>query len=165
MAATALGQPHEAQAPSNVQVPAAVTAVLRKQGHKLDPEAPQFIQVLQESAASEIWHKHGSFYDHLHDVWEVLCVWQQPQSWCRLGLFHSAYSNSFVSMNLFDPKTDRPKLQQLIGLEAENLEYKFCVIDRKLLEETVLEEQTIREEGMPLVRGMPRKDAFLLMLD
>lgn len=35
----------------------------------------------------------------------------------------------------------------LIGDEAESLVYKFCSIDRQLLEQTVLEERTIRRDG------------------
>ena len=43
-------------------------------------------------------------------------------------------------MGLYDTATDRPKLRALIGAEAESLVYKFCVIDRKHLEEMVLTE-------------------------
>ena len=50
-------------------------------------------------------------------------------------------------MNCFDPDVDRPRVRDLIGEEAENLVYKFCSIDRQMLEETVLSERTIRMEG------------------
>ena len=96
------------------------------------------LRKLEGSDAGLIWHKHSSFLDHLKGVWLMLAAWDQPQPICRLGLFHSAYSNSFVSMNLFDPKRDRDAVVELIGLEAERLVYGFCSIDRQLLEETVL---------------------------
>ena len=80
----------------------------------------------------------------------MLCNWQQPKAVCRLGLLHSAYSNSFVSMNCFDPNTDRERVRGLIGEEAENLVYKFCSIDRQFLEQTVLGEGTIRRDGYVL---------------
>ena len=73
-----------------------------------------------------------------------------PTNHCRLGLFHSAYSNSFVSMNLYDPRRDRAALAALIGEEAEGLVYGFCSIDRQQLEETVLEEGVVRREGYAL---------------
>ena len=98
---------------------------------------------LCESEAPLVWHKHGAFYEHLRDVWVMLCAWEQPQAWCRLGLFHSAYSNSFVSMGIFDRERDRAKLAALIGVEAENLVYKFCTVDRQTLEATVLANGTI----------------------
>ena len=50
-------------------------------------------------------------------------------------------------MNCFDPQTDRSRVVELIGEEAENLVYKFCSIDRQKLEEIVLSEKTIRSEG------------------
>lgn len=50
-------------------------------------------------------------------------------------------------MNAFDPNTDREKLQDLIGKEAENLVYKFCVIDRQALEDQVLKDMKISEDG------------------
>lgn len=52
---------------------------------QLDPDSPSFLDILRASAATEIWHKHGSFYDHLHDVWQVMCVWKLPRPLCRLG--------------------------------------------------------------------------------
>ena len=106
----------------------------------LDPAADNILRVLRASDAPLIWHKHSSFLDHLREVWAILCAWQQPQDVCRLGLLHSAYSNSFVSMNCFDPKVDRPRVAALIGEEAEQLVYTFCSIDRQQLEETVLSE-------------------------
>lgn len=105
------------------------------------------LSVLTSSHAPLVWHKHGNFLAHLRDVWVMLSAWEQPQAWCRLGLFHSAYSNSFVSMGIFDRSRDRGKLAALIGEEAEELVYKFCTIDRQSLEAAVLDEGTIRSEG------------------
>jgi len=105
--------------------------------------------VLRKSAATQIWHKHGHFYSHLHDVWQMLCAWGQPQAICRLGLFHSAYSNSFVSMNLYNPDTEagRAELRSLIGAEAEVLVWKFCVINRQEMENMVVQTGSIPKEG------------------
>ena len=105
------------------------------------------LAVLANSDAPLIWHKHSAFYDHLREVWAMLCNWEQPRATCRLGLFHSAYSNSFVSMNCFDPATDRRRVADLIGEEAETLVYKFCSIDRQQLEATVLRERSVRRDG------------------
>lgn len=131
-------------------IPNLTESALRGRWTDLDPAAESILTVLQASDAPLIWHKHSSFFDHLREVWVILCGWKQPQATCRLGLLHSAYSNSFVSMNCFDPQSDRQRVAELIGDEAENLVFKFCSIDRQMLEETVLREQTIRREGYSL---------------
>ncbi|KAJ8601201.1 hypothetical protein CTAYLR_003245 [Chrysophaeum taylorii] len=131
--------------PLGVGVPPKIEAILRGAYGELDPAAPSMLDKLHDSSAPLIWHKHGSFLDHLRDVWVMLCAWEQPQSWCRLGLFHSAYSNSFVSMNLYDATKDRSNLASLVGPEAETLVYKFCVINRQQLEDEVEAELTIRD--------------------
>ncbi|KAJ1453183.1 hypothetical protein M885DRAFT_524823 [Pelagophyceae sp. CCMP2097] len=125
-------------------------ALLRHDYAQLDAHAPVMLAKLHASEAPMIWHKHGSFLDHLRDVWAMLVLWDQPVATQRLGLFHSAYSNSFVAMKLYDIKTERGALQEMIGEEAENLVYKFCVINRQVLENTVLGEGTIRKEGYEL---------------
>uniref|UniRef100_A0A7S3NN65 DUF6817 domain-containing protein n=1 Tax=Aureoumbra lagunensis TaxID=44058 RepID=A0A7S3NN65_9STRA len=119
------------------EIPSKLEAILRSDYDALDSKASHMLKLLHASTAPVIWHKHGSFLDHLRDVWFMLCAWDQPQSWCRLGLFHSAYSNSFVSMKAFDINTDRDRLAELIGADAENLVYKFCVINRQQLEDSV----------------------------
>uniref|UniRef100_A0A061R3X2 Tetratricopeptide repeat domain containing protein n=1 Tax=Tetraselmis sp. GSL018 TaxID=582737 RepID=A0A061R3X2_9CHLO len=129
-------------------LPQRIYSIIHKLPEQLDPEAPKFLRVLADSAATEIWHKHGNFYAHLHDVWQILNVWNQPLAVCRLGLFHSAYSNSFVSMNLFNPEKDRGRLAEMIGDEAENLVYKFCVIDRQHMEDTVVQNLSVPSEGI-----------------
>ncbi len=135
---------------SGVPIPAITESILRQRWADLDPEVERILDVLHASDAPLIWHKHSSFFDHLREVWVILCAWQQPRHICRLGLLHSAYSNSFVSMNCFDPKRDRGRVAELIGSEAENLVYKFCSIDRQKLEEIVLDERTVRREGYTL---------------
>lgn len=137
----------QAAEPEGVPITSVVECMLRGRYEGLDADAPKILSVLQATDAPLIWHKHSAFIDHLREVWAMLVNWGQPQAFCRLGLVHSAYSNSFVSMNCFNPKTERPKLAELIGEEAENLVYKFCSIDRQALEDMVLEERTIRAEG------------------
>jgi hypothetical protein len=80
----------------------------------------------------------------------MLVAWGQPDAVCRLGLFHSAYSNSFVSMSVFNPDSDRGKLRALIGEEAESLVFTFCVIDREEFERMVLSADAIPAEGITM---------------
>lgn len=53
-------------------------------------------------------------------------MWDQPQALCRCGLFHSAYSNSYVNLAIFKEGVDRALVQSDCGIEAEDLIHKFC---------------------------------------
>jgi hypothetical protein len=53
-------------------------------------------------------------------------VWEQPQALARCGLFHSAYSNSYVNLAIFKAGVDRELVREDCGAEAEDLIYKFC---------------------------------------
>jgi hypothetical protein len=79
-------------------------ACLHEDWEALDPELPAMLEALRVSGAPEVWHKHGNFMTHLRGVWRMLAIWGQPAAVCRLGLFHSAYSNSFVSMVAHTPR-------------------------------------------------------------
>lgn len=130
-------------------LPRVIHAMIHEDDAALDPKADEFLAILRKSSAVEIWHKHGHFYSHLHDVWQVLCAWEMPQDVCRLGLFHSAYSNSFVSMNLYKPDTPegRAELRDVVGPAAEELIWKFCVIDRQQMESEAVATMAIPKEG------------------
>ncbi len=52
---------------------------------------------------------------HLFEVWRILKIWRQSNDICRCGLFHSAYSNSYVNLAIFDPKVGRETLQGIAG--------------------------------------------------
>lgn len=70
--------------------------------------------------------QHGTFKQHLLGVWKILSVWEQPQALARCGLFHSAYSNSYVNLAIFKAGVDRGLVKEDCGAEAEDLIYKFC---------------------------------------
>jgi len=50
------------------------------------------------------------------------------QATTRCGLFHSAYSNSYVNLAVFDMATR--EMVDVVGAPAEQLVHLFCVIDR-----------------------------------
>lgn len=67
----------------------------------------------------------------------------------RVGLFHSAYSNSYVNLALFDPSIERDIMRHLIGREAEELVHLFCIIDRQsVVVNTILKQGFIPSEGL-----------------
>lgn len=109
--------------------------LLRHEHERIEPRLEEMLRVLARQGAREIWHKHGTFHDHLLGVWRILVAWRQPADVCRLGLMHSVYSNSFVRMKVFDAEhaAGRETVRDLIGEEAERLVYTFCEIRREEL--------------------------------
>lgn len=106
---------------------------LRGELEKINPKLPSLIAVLKSVGAGECWHKHGSFLHHLIDVYKILKLWKAPESVCLCGLFHSAYSNSYVNLAIFDPSTGRDVVRGHVGEDAESLIHLFCVIPRQTL--------------------------------
>jgi len=141
-------------------------ALLRGDDAAVDCAAGELLAGLRGSAACGVWHKCGTFADHLEGVWRLLWNWGCHEAVCRLGLFHSAYGNSFVAMRLYSPATDRQRLRCLIGEEAEELVYLFCCVDRQSLEAAVLAEGRIRHEGYRLrnVQAADTQDAAELFV-
>ena len=95
--------------------------ILREDFSKIDPEAEVLIKLLRDHGAAECWHKHSTFLEHLVGVWRIMSLWEQSQDVARFGMFHSAYSNSFVNLAIFKPNADRQIVRDAVGTEAERL--------------------------------------------
>ncbi|KAJ6989672.1 hypothetical protein NC653_018228 [Populus alba x Populus x berolinensis] len=106
---------------------------LRGELESIDKNLPSLISVLRSVGAGECWHKHGSFLDHLVDIYRILKIWKAPDSVCLCGLFHSAYSNSYVNLAIFDPNTGRDVVRNHVGEGAERLIHLFCIVPRQSL--------------------------------
>ncbi|KAM6566609.1 hypothetical protein CsatA_025737 [Cannabis sativa] len=106
---------------------------LRGELESVDDRLPSLVSVLRSVGAGECWHKHGSFLDHLVEMYRILKLWRAQDSVCLLGLFHSAYSNSYVNLAIFDPSTGREVVSKHVGEAVERLIYLFCVVPRQPL--------------------------------
>jgi ribulose bisphosphate carboxylase small subunit len=110
---------------------------------------PNCVTALKDRGAHRCWHKHSTFLDHLLGVHNMLRLWGQGSVVGRVGLFHSAYSNSYVNLALFDPSKEREIVQHLIGNKAEELVHLFCIIDRQdVVVNTLLRYGFIPKEGL-----------------
>ncbi|CAH9147167.1 unnamed protein product [Cuscuta epithymum] len=119
---------------------------LRGELERVDDKLPSLVAVLRSVGAGECWHKHGSFLEHLVDIYRILKLWKAPDSVCLCGLFHSAYSNSYVNLAIFDPSTGRDTVRGHVGDEAERLIHLFCVVPRQpLIHEDLLFQYTDAE--------------------
>jgi len=124
-------------------------ALLAEDWARVDKRVPHLLARLTERGAHQCWHKHGTFKQHLLGVWKVLALWEQPQALARCGLFHSAYSNSYVNLAIFKAGTDRGLVQDDCGAEAEELIYKFCVVDRQnIIVDTLFPMERVPAEGL-----------------
>ncbi|XP_068640581.1 uncharacterized protein [Aristolochia californica] len=106
---------------------------LRGELESADPQLSSLLAVLRSVGAGECWHKHGSFLDHLVDMYRIPYLWGCPRSVALCGLFHSAYSNSYVNLAIFDPSTGRDVVCRHVGPEAERLIHLFCIVPRQPL--------------------------------
>lgn len=119
----------------------------------IDPSLPAFMSVLRSSGASECWHKHGTFFEHLLDVYRILKLWRAPDPVSRCGLFHSAYSNSYVNLAIFQPDVERHKVRDIIGDPAEHLVHLFCIVPRHALIHDMLLFQFTDDELLSALHG------------
>ncbi|KAI3419945.1 uncharacterized protein J3R85_012877 [Psidium guajava] len=106
---------------------------LRGELEVVDPRLPSLVATLRSVGAGECWHKHGSFLEHLVDIYRVLRLWRAPTPVCLCGLFHSAYSNSYVNLAIFDPDTGRDVVRSHVGDAAERLIHLFCIVPRQTI--------------------------------
>ncbi|XP_027153808.1 uncharacterized protein LOC113753766 [Coffea eugenioides] len=106
---------------------------LRGELENVDKNLPSLVSVLRSVGAGECWHKHGSFLEHLVDIYRILKLWKAPDAVCLCGLFHSAYSNSYVNLAIFDPSTGRDVVRSHVGEAAERLIHMFCIVPRQPL--------------------------------
>ncbi|KAK8558833.1 hypothetical protein V6N13_098458 [Hibiscus sabdariffa] len=106
---------------------------LRGELHSVDNNLPSLVAVLRSVGAGECWHKHGSFLEHLVDIYRILKIWKAQDPVCLCGLFHSAYSNSYVNLAIFDPSTGRDVVRAHVGEAAERLIHLFCIVPRQPL--------------------------------
>jgi hypothetical protein len=125
-------------------------AILAHDYEFLDPIVlERCIQALQARGAHRCWHKHSTFLEHLLGVHHILHLWGQGTTIGRVSLFHSAYSNSYVNLALYDPVQERSVMRELVGDEAEELVYLFCIIDRQaVVVNTLLQQGYIPKEGL-----------------
>nr|CAB3451574.1 unnamed protein product [Digitaria exilis] len=94
---------------------AAARPFLRGEEAQVDAALPELAAVLRGAGAGECWHKHGTFLAHLLDVHRILRLWGAPDAVLRCGLFHSAYSNSYVNLAIFQPDTRRAHVAAVVA--------------------------------------------------
>ncbi|KAK9051289.1 hypothetical protein SSX86_027916 [Deinandra increscens subsp. villosa] len=107
---------------------------LCKDLNSIDKNLPKLLTILHSTGTDECWHRSGTFYDHLYQVYRILKLWKAPDPVCTFGLFHSAYSNSYSDdLAIFGSLTNRETVRQHVGPVAESLIHLFCIVPRYTL--------------------------------
>jgi hypothetical protein len=123
--------------------------ILAESYSKIDPQLPACLEDLKRRGSHRCWHKHSTFHDHLLSVYKILRLWGQNEQLALVGLFHSAYSNSYVNLALYDPSTEREQMVALVGRNVEEIVYLFCSFNRQaVVVDTLLKNGRIPLEGL-----------------
>lgn len=131
-----------------------------------DPVIAPVIPVVLGRGVGQDWHKAGTFRHHLIGVTRTLTLWQQPDEVRLLGLLHSVYGNAHVDLVKFDPKSERGRMAELVGVEVERLIYTFCTISRTELVRNLLAGKVASDGSLALDNGgaptvLPAKDVAI----
>lgn len=117
---------------------------------------------LRSLGTEDVEHTGGDFLHHLHAVHDLLAQHGAPPHIAAAGLFHSVYgTEGFQEFSL--PLSERHRIRELIGEEAELLAWANCVMDRESFDRAVdaaltgaCEHLPVRERGtgapIPLAR-------------
>ncbi len=134
-----------------------------------DPELGPVMPLVLGRGVGQDWHKAGTFRHHLVGVTRTLTLWQQPLVVRQLGLLHSVYGNAHVDLVKFDPKSERGRLQEAVGEDAERLIHLFCVMSRTELARELFKGNlkqdgslTITLNGAPFV--LPPRDVAIYIV-
>jgi hypothetical protein len=111
--------------------------------HKID----EYIDFLKSIGCGEAEHDPGrTLLEHLIGTYKLLDERFAPIHVCNAGLFHSVYGTPY-----FEPKTislnNRDIIRDIIGEEAENLVFMFCVIPHPRVNNIMsLTDEKLRDE-------------------
>lgn len=92
----------------------------------------------------EISHSGRTLWHHLMGTANILREWGMPESVVLAGMYHSIYGTTQFRTSTF-PIQGRHIIQRLIGVEAEELAFYFCVINRSKAPWTTNEHRLERE--------------------
>lgn len=110
-----------------------VSTLMRAHGRASD-----VARELVRRRADLVSHARGSLEQHLVGVYEVLERWGQPERVRLAGLLHSGYSTESFGFRMFG-ESERPRIRELIGVDAERLVFAFGGCGRRELAEVARE--------------------------
>lgn len=117
------------------------------------------IDFLESIGCGEAMHSGRTLLEHLIGTYKILDEGFAPLYVCDAGLFHSVYGTAY-----FKPKTisldNRDIVKDIIGEEAENLVFMFCVISPPRFENIMsLQDGQLRDELL-MIEDANREEQF-----
>ena len=128
-------------------------ALLDEEWLHQDADLAPVLPVVLARGVGQDWHKAGTFRHHLAGVARSLALWQQPREVRLLGLLHSVYGNAFVDLVKFDAGSERGRMRELVGEDAEHLVYLFCTMSRTQFVQKLLARDIAEDGCVTLERG------------
>ena len=102
----------------------------------MEDELEILIQFLQVHHTRTREQSGKEFIAHLCGTRQLLAQWGGRTALCRAGLFHSVYGTD-ACPDATVPDSLRNHVRQLIGTEAEQIAWLFCVMERATLVDNV----------------------------
>ena len=117
------------------------------------------IDFLKSIGCDKTEHSGRTLLEHLVGTYKILDEGFAPLHVCDAGLFHSVYGTAY-----FKPKTisldNRDIVKDIIGEEAENLVFMFCVISPPRFENIMsLQDGQLRDELL-MIEDANREEQF-----
>jgi len=84
---------------------------------------------LSELGAADFAHINGSLIDHLKGTRDLLSSWSAPPALQDAGLYHAAYGTAGFEERMV-AASQREKIAQIIGPQAEEIVYLYYACDR-----------------------------------
>ncbi|GAB1262266.1 DUF6817 domain-containing protein [Aurantivibrio plasticivorans] len=85
---------------------------------------------LADLDAGDFAHINGNLLEHLSGTRALLAEWEAPSYLQDAGLYHAAYGTAEFEAALVN-RTQRDKIADVIGAQAESVVYCYCACDRK----------------------------------
>ena len=103
------------------------------------------IQFLKDCGADLCKHSGGTLLEHLVGTRDILREQGAPEYLQDAGLFHSVYGTAYY-MPEEGISTSREDIQKLIGIQAEEIAYWYCVLQAPRINEIVKFEGQLKED-------------------
>ena len=103
------------------------------------------IQFLKDCGADLCRHSGGTLLEHLVGTRDILKKQGAPEYLQDAGLFHSVYGTAYY-MPEEGISTSREEIQKLIGIQAEEIAYWYCVLQAPRITEIVKFEGQLKED-------------------
>ena len=103
------------------------------------------IQFLKDCGADLCRHSGGTLLEHLVGTRDILKKQGAPEYLQDAGLFHSVYGTAYY-MPDEGISTNREEIQKLIGIQAEEIAYWYCVLQAPRITEIVKFEGQLKED-------------------